>query len=1313
VPEDSRNDDLVLDHFQRVEALFQEAADLPEDRRGSFLDGHAPPESDLRREVESLLAEVDHENLPELDVSTLEVEDGERLTLGPYTILEELGRGGMGIVYLAEDTRLHRNVALKVLTVFGAHSPSFRRRLMREAEAASRLDHPGICRVYEVGEAEGVPFIAMQYVKGETLARRISARRKAASEGMSDAPTSSGASRREAMRAEVELVEHVARALHTAHESGLVHRDVKPANILVTERGEPVLLDFGLAREVEAEGTSLTWTGQVLGTPGYIAPEHLKGSPAAIDPRSDVFGLGVTLYECLTLRRPFEAPTREQLYARILTVDPPDPRRLNPAISKDLKVVLETALEKDLNRRYRTADDFADDLKRVRERRPIHARPVSPLGQLVRWARRRPARAALVAVLVIALPLIAGLGGFVFAHLDDIAEQQRQEQEAEVERRLEAGFSNLEHGSTQRALEAFDAALVGKKDSVEAVAGTAVALLKAKRAQDCLDFLDRRAAFLDALPMLHALRDDALRELGHDADVKNIEHTPRTDVECFLAGMRLVKNCDVEVDRSKFREAVAWFRKAALRAKRARRLYHVQIAHAAGHAALYGAGATINLKLRPRADADTREMCREAAQTLCCQWPDSADACYWAGFALLRVDRAAAEAAARKALALDPDLPRAWNIIATVSRLDGKFDEALAAYQKLAELLPRVEPDRVAMGYLALGAFYCDIESHRDVPEAIRMFQKALELRPNDRRALHGLGRSYLLSDRLEEARKTYEQLIQVEPEVPLGHRQLGVCLCRQGDYPSAITAFEKSRALDPGCFGDTDAYAFYARALRAAGQPAKAMAELEEAVRLRSVHPNVYATLGRLRLEVPETRDVKKAIQAGEKARGLRPKSAPILSFLGRAYGMDRRLDKSIECFEASLAIDPENAWTHAFLARALSLTGEEDRRDPAIRHYRRALALDPDLHWARKGLGAALTTSRRFREAVEVYERLFETDGIAFTAVDQCNYGCALLNTDRPGRALACFENALELDPSQFEALVNRSRALRRLDRYDESVPVLEKAVGLKPEYGWLHSELGAVRAKLERHEEAVASFKTAVRRGTRGPAIYCHLGLSLLEQGKLKQALRALRKGHSLGMKQAGWTYPSEAWVSECERMVALEPELERVLQEGRKPDSLEDQRHLARIAIVRKRYGAAAALYQNLFELDQTLLAFPDPLADETLRELAASVAIRAGLGQGEDAGHFDAEDRARWRKQALAWLREALAAAGESVGEAGYIRTPVRRLRDWKLGPLRFFLRPTSTLVLPEAERAAWSAFGRDLDETIRTLERQGEGEGRK
>ncbi|MCB9831776.1 MAG: SUMF1/EgtB/PvdO family nonheme iron enzyme [Planctomycetes bacterium] len=324
--------------------------------------------------------------------------------LGSYRLEHELGRGGQGLVYLAEDERLHRRVALKILSGVLAFSESARLRFQREAEVASRLDHRGIARIFELGEDQGLPYIAMEFVQGETLASRLARQREA---GLGARFEASSPERRRQLDDVVRLIEEAALALHAAHEAGLVHRDIKPGNIMVREDGSPCILDFGLAKDESRDDQGLTLSGDLLGTPSYMSPEQLSSGAQLIDRRTDVYSLGVTLYECCLLRRPFEAASRDELFLTIRHREPPRPRQVDPTLPRDLEAIILTAIDKERDRRYPSALALADDLRRFRDGEPVRARPTGRFMRLLRVVRRNPLPASLVTAVILALALAA------------------------------------------------------------------------------------------------------------------------------------------------------------------------------------------------------------------------------------------------------------------------------------------------------------------------------------------------------------------------------------------------------------------------------------------------------------------------------------------------------------------------------------------------------------------------------------------------------------------------------------------------------------------------------------------------------------------------------------------------------------------------------------------------------------------------------------------------------------------------------------------------------------------------------------------
>ena len=307
--------------------------------------------------------------------------------LGDYELLEEIGRGGQGVVFRARQKSLNRTVALKVISLGQWASKAHLKRFRREAEAAASLDHPCIVPIYEVDERDGSCYFSMKFVEG----------------GQLDEVT-----RREPMpiRRAVELIAKVARTVHYAHEHGILHRDIKPGNILLDAKGEPHLTDFGLARLVESE-SSVTHTLDILGTPSYMAPEQAVGNNTAVSNATDVYGIGAVLYQLLTGHPPFAGGATYETIRLLLDTEPRQPRLLNPKIDRDLSTICLKCLEKDPKRRYSSALALAEDLERWLKHEPILARHTGIFGRGRKWVRRNPSSALLAASLV-ALAAAAG-----------------------------------------------------------------------------------------------------------------------------------------------------------------------------------------------------------------------------------------------------------------------------------------------------------------------------------------------------------------------------------------------------------------------------------------------------------------------------------------------------------------------------------------------------------------------------------------------------------------------------------------------------------------------------------------------------------------------------------------------------------------------------------------------------------------------------------------------------------------------------------------------------------------------------------------
>jgi tetratricopeptide (TPR) repeat protein len=391
-----------------------------------------------------------------------------------YDVEMVIGQGGMGVVFRARHLRLGRSVALKMLLAGSYAGPQERARFRREAEAVAVLRHPNVVQVYDVGDADGRPYFTMEFMEGGSLAQKLAGVPQPAREA-------------------AQLLATLADAVEAAHQSGVIHRDLKPGNVLLTADGTPKISDFGLARRRDNDG-GLTRTGAPLGTPSYMAPEQAAGQVHAVGPATDVYALGAILYELLTGRPPFRAETGAETVQQVIYQDPAPPARLNARVPRELETICLKCLHKDPERRYLSAAALADDLNRFRDGRPIRARPPSLVGRLWRWGRRNPAAAALIVAALAFVGLVVG-GGFWF-------ERQRTERREETARREERGRQAVEAALERAAAFRQD----GRWPEARAALEGAPALLGTSAPADLRERLRQARADIETAAELEEIR---------------------------------------------------------------------------------------------------------------------------------------------------------------------------------------------------------------------------------------------------------------------------------------------------------------------------------------------------------------------------------------------------------------------------------------------------------------------------------------------------------------------------------------------------------------------------------------------------------------------------------------------------------------------------------------------------------------------------------------------------------------------------------------------------------------------------------------
>ncbi len=726
--------------------------------------------------------------------------------LGDFTLLQRIGSGGMGVVYRARQRSLDREVALKLMRPELAYFEQTRNRLRREADAIARLDHPGILPIHAVDEAQGIPFLVMPLLVGCSIAdllrqldggdpsqldaddiRRAILRERpaeAAADRSSWCPTwCSG----DWTKIAVQLALLVAEALTHAHARGIVHRDVKPGNVMLTHDGRVLLLDFGLASAEHAPG--ITRPGTFMGSMAYTSPEQLQADK--VDARTDVFALGVTLYEMLALMSPFAAATTQATAQRVLNHDPPSLQRDNRRVGPDLAAIVRKAIEKAPAARYASMAAFATDLRAWLEHGVISVRPDTTTRRLRRYVQRRPLQATAVALLALTMLTGAGwLGHWLTIERTVVVGRAKEKADA-VEAQVLVGFAELAYGKPALARAAFMRALALDGDSTDAATGLALLAptsttppLAAQGARP--DVLFRRAAWL----LVHGPRDDA----------------------------------------AVAREATALMTQALLGSPMARPVYHYKWLEAAGHA---GDSASV----------------RAATDAVLLLWPGSARTHFWIGTAWMEHDHDRAATGLRQAIALDPDFVLARAQLGTLLLNHGDTAEAERTLADTAARDPRnvvvwidlgiarerlgnqegavsalraavdAEPNRPGAHY-NLGRL---LEAAGDTDSAVAAYRRTLDLEPGYWEAHQNLGLLLIDHDQMDTALEHLRRLVALQPERAHAHRCLAFACIKAGDNEAALVSYRAVTRLQPD---DAEAHEFLCQLLAQRGDQAALVAE-------------------------------------------------------------------------------------------------------------------------------------------------------------------------------------------------------------------------------------------------------------------------------------------------------------------------------------------------------------------------------------------------------------------------------------------------------------------------------------------------------
>jgi tetratricopeptide (TPR) repeat protein len=993
-----------------------------------------------------------------------------------YEPLAELGRGGMGVVYQAWQTDLGRMVALKMI-LSGAHAgPQELARFRAEAEAVGRLQHPNIVQIYDVGEHEGRPYFALEYVEGGSLERQLAGTPQPAREAAG-------------------LVETLARAAHHAHTRGIVHRDLKPANVLLQAPGlqpgglaTPKIADFGLAKVLVGARGDPTQSGAILGTPSYMAPEQARGKTREVGPATDVYALGAILYECLTGRPPFKATSPMETLQQVVLDEPLSPSRLQPKVPRDLETICLKCLRKEPRQRYASAQDLADDLRRFLAGEPVRARPTPTWERGLKWAQRRPMSALAVAVSVAAALVVALLGARWYqvqlraARAEARAAQQELRQyqhvaavRGRVQQEVGAGEDALarkDWPAAQLHLSTARAALVDEPALAELLPGVERLLAEAdggsadqrkyrdfKDLRDAVRFYSSHVTGLDLAANRAAIRRDAPAALalfgvtpaaGGPPLVNEAHFDPPTRADivtgCYelllLLADALEHPLPSEDPRAQAEKALDLLDRAAV--LRPPTGGHLLLR--ARYLAQRGGGPDHG---RRPAEGPGRD--------------EAVDYFLMGNERYQRRDLPHALASFEDALRRDPGHFWARFMLAVCYLKSQRPTEAEA---HLSACLDR-KPDFIWI-YLLQGYVHTELGA------------LALARGRDDRAALAGA--------HFRAADDLFEQALKLERNADADYVLLvsrGVLRLRQAE---AARAADELRAAAPLLPGPLPAALAAARVVRERSLAAAA-ADFERAISLKEKQYQTYMNLAQV---YEEQGRLDQALAQLGKALAREPAQAALYRARARLRRQSHDPAAALDDLRQAMAHEPREGVSLALAAedhgeRALLLAGL-GRYPEAVRECDEALGLQPDLAAAHRLRAEVLLQMGRFPEAVASYDRYLGQAALSLNeflkrqepvAAAYRERGLAKRKLGDAAAALDDYTAALKIEPTSA-AYAFRGWLYLELNAPQFARPDFEKAIRLDPGNGDARAGHGQVLVWAGEMQEAVMEARRAVQLG-----------------------------------------------------------------------------------------------------------------------------------------------------------------------------------------------------------------------------------------
>jgi tetratricopeptide (TPR) repeat protein/tRNA A-37 threonylcarbamoyl transferase component Bud32 len=921
-----------------------------------------------------------------------------------YEILGEVGRGGMGIVYKARQLRLNRTVALKMILAGDHAGADARARLVAEAETIARLQHPNVVQVYAIGDYEDRPYVELELVEGGSLATQL--------DGTPRPPRDAAG-----------LVEILARAVAAAHRLGIVHRDLKPANILMTPEGQPKISDFGLAKQLERPAR-LTRSEAIVGSPSYMAPEQAEGLSAKVGPPVDIYALGANLYELITGRPPFVAPSLLATLELVRSVDPVSPRRLQPTLARDLETICLKCLEKDPERRYESAEALADDLARYLRGEPILARPTGWAERIVKWVRRRPTAAALIAVSGLAIAGTLG-GGFAYrAELTRRADASRRRFESvkkQADDLILLGRESLRHRDWHEARTQLNSALAVLRSEPRLAGAQTLARSLVATAEQQMALESHRATAQARWTEFHRLHDEAVfyqseyTGLDAEASLRASRDAARRGLSQFGLDPDDTGHVTPDLD------GLEPTQQAAVRIQG----YELTLILAEAIA-------------QPLAEEDPVRQARAALRILeqarRLRTPSPIYHRLRAGYLDTLGERAAAAAAQREADRL-PESARS------------PADDFLAGEQT----------------YRA-----------RDYAQAIGRFQRTLVHQPDHFWAQYLLAVCHLKSHRAAQAQASLVACQSRRPTFVWTYLLKGFAEGEMGEFDLAEEDFRRAEMLGLGNEGryvmlvnrgvmrirrghHREAADDLAAAVALKPDQFPAFVNLAEAYERLGLRDRALATLNLALKEAPREAVLYRARSRIERLRG---DVAAALADLGQAIALSRAGDPA-------LAGD--------YLEEGLLLQ-QAGRLEEALAACERAATLDPKRPEVHRLRAVVLVALKRYEEAIRSFDLCMAQGGTS-AALHEAR-GLALFWGGSHDRAIADFTVALGLGHPTAGLLANRGWAYLASGAAEPALRDFDAALGMEPTHGHALGGRALAYIQLRKPRQAVADARAAVR-------------------------------------------------------------------------------------------------------------------------------------------------------------------------------------------------------------------------------------------